>query len=125
MRESDMPVYWLLICGGYRTYRYLPLFFRDFWPQYGKPTPPEAQQLIDTLAERRFVDNYQDGVVIDGNGHLREHISPIDERNLRNPHVAFFEQANPGHVRGHELVCLAQVVPENLTRVAGKIQKGM
>ena len=124
MRESDTPLYWLLICGGYRTYRYLPLFFREFWPHYQKPTPPDTQQLIDALARRRFGDSYQDGVVIGGNGLLREDVSPIDEKQLKNPHIAYFDQTNPDHVKGHELVCLAQVAPGNLTRVARKIQKG-
>lgn len=124
MRESSLPLYWFLICGGYRTYRYLPTFFREFWPRHDRATPQEHQALIDSLARKRFGSNYQDGVVVASNGHLRDGVSPIEERQLRNPHVAFFVKANPGHMHGHELVCLAQVSESNITRVAARMQAG-
>lgn len=122
MRESEVPLYWLLICGGYRTYRYLPLFFHEFWPCCDKPTPADIQALIDHLATHRFGDSYQNGVVVEGNGSLQSHVSPISERHRRNPHIAFFEQANPGHLQGHELVCIAEVCEANMTRVLKKLQ---
>jgi hypothetical protein len=125
LHESVLPLYWLLICGGYRTYRYLPIFFREFWPRYDRPTPAGAQALIDTLAHRRFRDSYRDGIVVDANGHLRGDISPIGERQLRNPHVAYFENANPDHVRGHELVCLTRFDEGNMTRALRKLRKGL
>ena len=31
--------YWLLITSGYRTYRFLPLFWRNFAPCFDEPTP--------------------------------------------------------------------------------------
>jgi len=122
MHQSDVPLYWLLICGGYRTYRYLPLFFREFWPCFDKPTPPDIQTLINELAIRRFGDAFRDGVIVESNGSLQSHVSPISERQRRNPHIAFFEQANPGHLQGHELVCIAEVCEENMTRVLKRLQ---
>jgi hypothetical protein len=124
MRERDLPLYWLLICGGYRTYRYLPIFFREFWPRHDRLTPEGSQALMDTLARKRFGDNYQNGIVVDGNGYLRKNVSPIEVRQLRNPHVAYFDKANPGHVRGHELVCLTRFGQDNMTRALLKLQNG-
>jgi hypothetical protein len=43
----------------------------------------------------------------------------IPERRLRDEHVAFFAQRNPGHENGDELVCLTELEYENLT-AAGK-----
>jgi len=125
MRESALPLYWLLICGGYRTYRYLPVFFNEFWPRYDRPTPRNAQLVIDALARRRFGEHYRDGVVVDANGYLGEAVSPIGARQLRNPHVAFFDRVNPGHARGNELVCLTRFHKDNMTRAALRVLRGL
>jgi hypothetical protein len=121
MLQHSKPFYWLLICSGYRTYRYLPLFFRDFWPHHEKETPENINIIMHELATRRFGDRYHDGVVVDSNGQLRDHVSPIDDRLLNNPHISFFIKTNPNHALGHELVCLAQITQCNLTRAVSKI----
>jgi hypothetical protein len=54
---------------------------------------------------------------------LRAGVADIDTRRLHDPHVAFFAAANPGHTAGDELVCLARLVPENLTS-AGRRMAG-
>ena len=35
-------------------------------------------------------------------------LAEIDAGRLRDPHVAFFQKMNPGHLRGDELVCLPE-----------------
>src|SRR5215471_5105212 len=35
--ETTPHVYWFLISSGYRTYRFLPVFFRHFYPTYASP----------------------------------------------------------------------------------------
>lgn len=32
-------LYWFLISAGYKTYRFLPVFFRQFYPRFDEPTP--------------------------------------------------------------------------------------
>lgn len=125
MHQHSEPLYWLLICSGYRTYRYLPLFFRDFWPRRDKSTPGHIKSLMRELAKKRFGDKYHEGVVGDCNGQLHDHVSPVSERLLSNPHVSFFIEANPGHEHGNELVCLAQITPSNLTRAVRKMVPGL
>jgi hypothetical protein len=126
---ADMPAepaYWFLICSGYKTYRMLPVFFREFYPSYRCPTPPPAHQLLDAAACQRFGSRYNAGQGIVRLQHatpLRAGVADIDTRRLHDPHVAFFAAANPGHTAGDELVCLARLTPANLTaagrRVAG------
>lgn len=116
--QPDLPLYWLLTSKGYKTYRFLPVFFREFQPCYQtKPTAFDAE-LLRSVATHRFGTRYDPvaGVLRTGPGNqrLREGIAEIDSRRLRDPHVAFFQQRNPGHVRGDELVCLARFHPDNL-----------
>jgi hypothetical protein len=120
-REISGPLYWLLICSGYRTYRYLPTFFREFWPRYDIPTPPADQELLDAVARVEFGERYQNGIVRLKGGYLREEVSPVDERQLRNPHVAYFVNANPGHVCGDELACITLIDESNFTKAGSKV----
>src|SRR6266481_3589009 len=46
--------FWLLLTSGFRTYRFLPVFWREFFPRFSTATPPETQQLLDQLAKERF-----------------------------------------------------------------------
>jgi hypothetical protein len=122
-KELPKPLYWLLISSGYKTYRFLTLFYKQFYPRYDQPTPPEIQAIIHHLASERFGPDYypQLGVVrfTTGSTSLREGVAEITERRLKDPHVAFFVQKNPGHTEGEELVCLTNIHQENFTP-AGK-----
>lgn len=104
--------YWFLISSGHRTYRYLPLFFRDFYPRNRDLKP-----LLDSIASAKFGDAYdaRTGVVrLATPAPLREGISDPAER-MSNPHVRFFVEANPGHADGDELACLVRIAGDNLT----------
>ena len=110
--------YWLLITSGYRTYHFLPLFWREFYPRHEAPTPPATRELIDHLAIERFGPAYDPaaGVVrFPSPQALRGDLGEITPQRLKDPHVAFFAAGNPGHGRGEELVCLTELTPENLT----------
>jgi hypothetical protein len=113
------PLYWLLISSGYKTYRFLTVFYKEFFPCHHKPTPPEIQSLMEHLAARRYGDDYLKdlGVVRFKNGAtpLREGVAAITDERLRDPHVAFYIERNPGHANGDELVCLTRVHPDNFT----------
>ena len=113
------PLYWLLISSGYKTYRFLPTFFKEFYPRFDHPTPPEIQGVIQHLARERFGSEYDPelGIVrfAEGATPLKEGVAEITERRLKDPHVAFFVERNPGHARGDELVCLTHVDLDNFT----------
>ncbi|MDQ4076638.1 MAG: hypothetical protein M3220_10385 [Chloroflexota bacterium] len=118
--------FWFLISSGYKTYRFLPLFFREFYPTYARSTPPDLQRILDRLAQQKFGDQYdpRHGIVrLPHATPLRPEVAQITERRLRDPHVAFFAAANPGHMRGDELACLTEIRLDNLT-AAGKRMVG-
>jgi len=109
---------WLLITSGFRTYRFLPVFWRQFFPRYESVTPPSCRSLIDHLAAERFGRTYDPatGVVRFANPQrLRGALSEIPAGRMGDSHVAFFASRNPGHAEGDELVCLTELTPDNLT----------
>ncbi|MFA5138701.1 MAG: hypothetical protein WC728_05650 [Elusimicrobiota bacterium] len=123
-RRMRGPVYWFLICSGYRTYRSLPLFFRRFIPSPDAPGPSPLKRILDSLAERKFGGRYDPGtgiIRLAAPSPLREGISDPTGARLKDPHVAFFLARNPGHAAGDELACLAELSEENLTPIARRV----
>jgi len=117
------PLYWLLISSGYKTYRFLTVFFKEFYPRYDRPTPADRQALLHHLALELFGTEYHPGLGIvrfqTGATPLKAGVAEITERRLKDPHVAFFVETNPGHTKGDELVCITHLHPDNFTP-AGK-----
>src|SRR5262245_9277471 len=100
--EPDADAYWFLICSGYKTYRFLPVFYREFYPTGRCATPPAVRRIIDALAVAKFGAAYDAGrgvVRLARATPLRRGVAEITPRRLRDPHVAFFAAANPGHAR--------------------------
>lgn len=123
----DTRIYWFLICSGYKTWRFLPVFFREFYPNTAAPTPPFFQQLLDTLGARKFGDEYTPGAGIvrfRNATPLRRGVAEVTEARLRDPQVAFFVRANPGHADGDELACVTEVSRSNLTRAGHRMVHG-
>ncbi len=114
----NKELYWFLISKGYKTYRFLPVYFREFYPSFRKPTPAFEARLMEHLAWRKFGDAYDplSGVIRFGPRvpRLKRGVAKVTPNRLRNRDVKFFVRANPGHARGEELVCLAQFDDGNL-----------
>jgi hypothetical protein len=121
---TNGKLYWLLISGGFRTYRFLPVFWQEFYPRYDKPTPNNISELMHFLAYQRFGEcyKYTSGVVRFQHPHvLRDGLKEIPTERLQDPHINFFAQHNSGYIQGDELVCLAEISEENLTRAGRKV----
>lgn len=114
--EGDL--YWLLLTSGFRTYRFMPVFCRDFHPTYAKPAQPESQRMLDILCAERFGSLYDRGsgiVRFPKPQTLKERLSRVPEGRHADPHVRFFLEMNSGHAAGDELVSLASLAHDNLT----------
>ena len=129
-RYPGLPLYWLFICSGFRTYRFLTSFAKQHFPSWRWPTPPRIQALMHDLATARFGPQYlpSTGIVrLDRPMRLRDALRGIPDERKRDPDIAYFHRINPGHDEGDELVCLALVDASNLTplgqRIAGKIDR--
>jgi len=123
--DMDIPLYWFLIVKGHRTYRYLPLYFHEYYPAHDRETPGAMKQLMDRLATERFGAAYdaKTGVIrfATSFGQLKPDLATIPEKDAKRAEVAFFLQHNPGYVKGEELVCLAEITSDNLRPLARRI----
>lgn len=113
-------VYWFLICKGYKTYRYMSIYFEEYYPSMKRNTPVYEQAIIDGYAILKYGQNYNSSTGIISNtgfnDYLKEGVAPINEKVKKNPVNIFFEMKNPKHSTGDELVCLARFSKENLKR---------
>jgi hypothetical protein len=124
-RYANRTLYWFLISKGYKTYRYLPLFFKDYCPKLNECTPASWKSILDCLAWHRFGDRYDPVTRIvrsqPQSCRLRPDVAPILPRRMRDPHVAYFVECNPGHAMGDELCCLAPLHRDNFTEAAYRV----
>ena len=116
-QESNDSLYWFLICSGYKTYRFLPTFFKEYYPRHDAPTPELDQQILDTFAQQKFGAAYdkERGLVTftHSSERLKPGVADVTEQKLVNPHIRFFNERNPEHLSGIELACLTRVSKEN------------
>jgi hypothetical protein len=116
--EPARRCFWLLLTSGFRTYRFLPVFWREFFPCFDRPTPSTMQRLADQLAREGYgelVDASRGLVRFPQPQRLRGALAGVPEGRAVNPHIAFFLARNPGHAEGDELVCLTEISEANLT----------
>ena len=117
-------VYWLLLTSGFRTYRFLSVFWRDFYPRVDGS--PEPKALADALARERFGDRYDAaaGIVRFTRPQvLVPELLDVAPGRTGDPHVEFFLARNPGYVRGDELVCVTNIGAHNLTPAGRRIAR--
>lgn len=122
---TGTPLYWFLIVKGYKTYRFLPLFFREFYPRCECETPRWAWEMIGRLGDRHWPAQFdaQSGIIraATDSCRLRRGVADVTAIRLRDPHVRFFATRNPQHTVGDELCCIAPLTRENFTAAARRV----
>jgi hypothetical protein len=125
MRRPWAKAYWLFDTFSYKSYMILPRNLEEFWPRRGVATPPAVARFVDFLARHRYGDDWsrETGVVKrSGKKRLRAETAPVEERQLANADIRFYDSANPGHRDGDMLVCL---VPLNARNFRGVVKRRM
>ena len=125
--RPDESWYWLLLSSGFRTYRFLPVFWRQFWPRYDAEPDESTRGMMSALARARFDGCYDEraGVVrFPRPQRLRAHLAGIPAGRETDPHVQYFVDRNPGHSIGDELVCLTALSDDNLTSAGVRMVRG-
>jgi hypothetical protein len=117
-QNPDRELYWILTSKGYKTYRFLPVFFREFYPRHDREIPTFETKLLNNYSKDKFGDRFNPltGILSapEGAQKLGPGIADISDVRRKDSDVSFFERTNPGHVQGDELVCLARCCPENI-----------
>lgn len=113
-RSLGVPLYWLLISKGYKTYMLLAKNFANYYPRHDRPNDPKLQRLAQAYSQKLFPGKYDaDRGILDfgeGSQRLREDVAPITPAmRLHNPVINYFERCNPGWRQGHELPCVAEI----------------
>ena len=115
--EPHVPLYWLLLVKGHRTFRYLPVFGKSFYPHWSVDRS-DLKPLADALAGDMFHGDYNAATgLVEFNpsrGHLKADIAMPTPTELEREGVRFFLERNPEFTRGHELVCLCEVEEHNM-----------
>ncbi|MBS9781484.1 MAG: hypothetical protein KGV56_03225 [Gammaproteobacteria bacterium] len=118
--SPQLPLFWFLIVKGHRTYRYLNIFSKTYYPHRKQPTPPEIKTFMDSLAKQKFGKDYctDTGTVryTQSHGHLKPEWA--NETIKKSPEANFFYEKNPNADKGHELVCLTELSEKNLRSFA-------
>lgn len=121
-QQPDTPLYWFLIVKGHRTYRYLRVFSKVFYPVHSEATPSHIQAIMDKMGADRFGQQYDAATGIvqfnQSHGYLKKQWDGIDQPALKKPDVHFFVQRNPAYQQGDEMVCISELTEDNLQRHA-------
>lgn len=116
-QQSTLPLFWLLIVKGHRTYRFLPVYSKVFYPNYRYQTPAFEQSLMDHLSKTIFKDNYipERGTIHNPyQGQLKTQWAEIPVNIKKREDIRFFLEKNANYVNGDELVCLCELSESNL-----------
>jgi hypothetical protein len=122
--EPDKPLYWFIIVKGHRTYKYLPIVSKSFYPHWSNHCF-DLKLLLDNLATERFGSYYnkETGVISFpvSRGHLKDKYAYPSREELKKDSVKYFMAKNPGYVRGNELACLCELEEENMNSFVRRI----
>ncbi len=123
--HPGQSVSWFLISKGYKTYRFLPLFFHRFYPCCSEATPPHLASRLGAFAQCKFPTTYDpaSGLIRGGpqGCRLRRGLADVTPARQRDPHVRYFCEQNPRHAWGDELCCIAPISRENFTPAAWRV----
>jgi hypothetical protein len=127
--QPEVPLYWFLICMGYKTYRFLPVYFNTYYPSAELSSAVEEKEILDALAEGRFGSQYDAGKGIvrfaRNNVSLRNGFAGIPVSKEVDQHVRFFLERNPDYRKGEELACLTRLHPSNFKKTVFRFTKDL
>jgi hypothetical protein len=117
-----VPLYWLLISKGYRTYRYLHLFSKSYWPSFRSESDDQLAPILISIAKQKFGAAFDplSGLIqfACSRGHLRQDWAAVRDDLKNRPEIRFFLQRNPRYAFGEELACITQLDEGNLRSIA-------
>jgi hypothetical protein len=113
--------YWFLLSKGHRTYLYLPLFFKKYYPAVNKSEQADLFPIINKCANAMYGSNWKPKkkvITFDkSHGELKKiHAETTLKKVKSNVHIDFFLRRNPGFENGDELTCMTELSIDNMKR---------
>jgi hypothetical protein len=111
------------VAGTHRGYLMVPGLFRVSRPRFDHPLTPEATRILGALSRVKHLayDPARSIVRFDNPTILRGGVADLSERDLENPHVAWYAAQNPGFVQGDRMASLVELSLDNLTPAARRM----
>lgn len=129
IKDNDEEFYWFLISKGYKTYKMLPLFFKEFYPNYKSETPKFEKKIMDAFGKSHYPEEYdkKSGVIKykQIKDKLKDGVADITKKQLRDKDIQYFTKTNPGYLDGEDLVCLAKLNQENSRNTVKRLFRGV
>jgi hypothetical protein len=123
----NTPIHWFLISKGYRTYRFLPVYFIEYYPVHDKSIPSDYQQVLDSIAIYKFGYEYNPITQIihhkEEKDRLRPEFAEIYEAKKKDADIHFFFEKNPFFYKGDELACISDIRHSNFKPLVDRILK--
>ena len=121
--EVDCHWYWFVISSTYRSYRLLPMVFREAHPSPHCAMPPHATRTLEALTRQKFGGGYDSRSSVVRFPHATVFRSGFDVRTggSADPWEEFFHRANPGCLEGDRLASLAVLSMDNLSRLGRRL----
>ncbi len=117
--------YWFLISKGYKTYKILTTFFKEFYPNYKEDTPRDILEIINGFGKYAYLDEFNEKTGIieykTNKDKLKEGVADITKKQEKDKNIAFFKSKNPGYVNGNDLVCVTSLRKDNLHSLAQRL----
>jgi hypothetical protein len=99
---------------SYKSYWLLPRNLRTFWPRRDAATPAWEAALVEHYGCWKFAGAWRDGVIARSeHKRLLPQTAHLTQDLLRDPDLAFFAAANPGHREGDMLLCVCPLTFAN------------
>ena len=121
------PVYVMCKVFSYKSYLGLLKNFTNFYPRHDAPTPDFEKKLVNEFADSvrgQYEDYNPETFVLKREvSNLKCHVAPITEEEMKNPHIKFFAECNPGWSKGHCLFTIATVRKMDLIYILWKALK--
>ena len=127
--KEDEDYYWFLISKGYKTYKMLPLFFKEFYPNYKTKTPAFEKRIIDTFGTSKFPNDYDKSSGVNKYNEIKDRlkigVADITRKQLKDKDIEYFTNINPDYTKGEDLVCLAKLNRDNLKDTGKRLLRGV
>jgi hypothetical protein len=115
--------YWFVISSTYRSYRLLPMIFREAHPSPRFAMPPSVIRTLEALTSQKFGGGYDSQSSVVRFPHATVFRSGFDVKTGGSGDAweEFFLRANPGHRDGDRLASLAVLSTDNLTPLGRRL----
>ena len=119
-RFQGTKVYYVLLSKGWRTFRAMSTFFREYAPRVRGRAPAHCTEVIDRVGRFHFPGQYMQSLGIIRYAGGGQSIRPGSAEDIQ-PGRDIADQEdflalNPGYLQGDEIICVADCAPGNRTR---------